>query len=144
MGSSQSICRKVNFEDIQYLLNKNNEYILINTLDKKEQDCLIKNTILIQDEEKIINHFMKTKIDIHIIIYDKNANVPNLMEKYEQLIGLGFTNVYIYPGGLFEWLCLQDIYGVDDFPTTKKERDILKYKGKSAFTSYLLKNVDID
>lgn len=143
MGSTQSVSRKVNFEDIQYLLNKTNEYILINTLDKKDQDCLIKNTILIQDEEKTINHFMKNKIDIHIIIYDKNANVPNLMEKYEQLIGLGFTNVYIYPGGLFEWLCLQDIYGVDDFPTTKKERDILKYKGKSAFTSYLLKN-DID
>ena len=142
MGSSQSVCRKVNFEDIQYLLNKNNEYILINTLDKQEQDCLIKNTILIQDEEKIINHFMNNNIDIHIIIYDKNANVPNLMEKYEQLIGLGFTNVYIYPGGLFEWLCLQDIYGVDDFPTTKKERDILKYKGKSVFTSYLLKNKD--
>ena len=143
MGSSQSVSRKVNFEDIQYLLNKTNEYILINTLDKKDQDCLIKNTILIQDEEKTINHFMKNKIDIHIIIYDKNANVPNLMKKYEQLIGLGFTNVYIYPGGLFEWLCLQDIYGIDDFPTTKKERDILKYKGKSAFTSYLLKN-DID
>jgi|TARA_B110000008_G_scaffold266382_1_gene292475 hypothetical protein len=143
MGSTQSVSRKVNFEDIQYLLNKTNEYILINTLDKKDQDCLIKNTILIQDEEKTINHFMKNKIDIHIIIYDKNANVPNLMKKYEQLIGLGFTNVYIYPGGLFEWLCLQDIYGIDDFPTTKKERDILKYKGKSAFTSYLLKN-DID
>tara|TARA_B110000008_G_C16932974_1_gene549475 strand:+ start:644 stop:1072 length:429 start_codon:yes stop_codon:yes gene_type:complete len=142
MGSSQSVSRKVNFEDIQYLLNKNNEYILINTLDEKEQDCLIKNTISIQDEVTTINHFMKKKIDIHIIIYDKNANVPNLMEKYEQLIGLGFTNVYIYPGGLFEWLCLQDIYGFDDFPTTKKERDILKYKGKSVFTSYLLKNKD--
>ena len=98
MGSTQSVSRKVNFEDIQYLLNKTNEYILINTLDKKDQDCLIKNTILIQDEEKTINHFMKNKIDIHIIIYDKNANVPNLMKKYEQLIGLGFTNVYIYPG----------------------------------------------
>ena len=66
MGSTQSVSRKVNFEDIQYLLNKTNEYILINTLDKKDQDCLIKNTILIQDEEKTINHFMKNKIDIHI------------------------------------------------------------------------------
>ena len=127
MGSSQSVSRKVNFEDIQYLLNKNNEYILINTLDKQEQDCLIKNTILIQDEEKIINHFMNNNIDIHIIIYDKNANVPNLMEKYEQLIGLGFTNVYIYPGGLFEWLLLQDIYGKEEFPTTSIEYDILKF-----------------
>ena len=61
MGSSQSVSRKVNFEDIQYLLNKNNEYILINTLDEKEQDCLIKNTISIQDEVTTINHFMKKK-----------------------------------------------------------------------------------
>ena len=138
MGSTQSVSRKVNFEDIQYLLNKNNEYILINTLDIKEQECLIKNTICIQDEEKFINQFMNQKLDINIVIYDKNANAPNLMKKYEQLVSLGFVNVYIYPGGLFEWLCLQDIYGFDEFPTTKKELDILKYKGKCAFNNYLL------
>ena len=50
------------------------------------------------------------------------------MKKYEQLIGLGFTNIYIYPGGLFEWLCLQDIYSKDEFPTTREELDILKFK----------------
>ena len=43
-------------------------------------------------------------------------------------------------GGLFEWLCLQDIYGFEDFPTTKKELDILKFKGQSVFTSYMLTN----
>ena len=32
----------------------------------------------------------------------QNANAPNLMKKYEQLVGLGFTNVFIYPGGLFD------------------------------------------
>ena len=139
MGAQQSL-KKVNFEDIQYLLNKNNEYLLINTLSKNAQDVLIKNTVSINDEEKLINHFMNSKIDIHIVIYDKNANAPNLMKKYDQLLGLGFINVYIYPGGLFEWLLLQDIYGFDDFPTTKIERDHLKYKGKSVFNSYLLTN----
>jgi len=29
---------------------------------------------------------------------------------------------------LFEWLLLQDIYGYDEFPTTIKVLDILKYK----------------
>jgi len=139
MGAQQSL-KKVNFEDIQYLLNKNNEYLLINTLSKNAQDVLIKNTVSINDEEKLINHFMNSKIDIHIVIYDKNANAPNLMKKYDQLLGLGFINVYIYPGGLFEWLLLQDIYGFEDFPTTKIERDHLKYKGKSVFNSYLLTN----
>ena len=55
---------------------------------------------------------------------------------------LGFTNIYIYAGGLFEWLCLQDIYGSSSFPTTKKELDILKYKQKSQFCNYMLSNID--
>ena len=138
MGAQQSV-KKVNFEDIQFLLKKN-EYLLINTLSKNNQEVLIKNTISIQDEEKLINHFMNNKINVNIVIYDKNANAPNLMKKYDQLLGLGFVNVFIYPGGLFEWLLLQDIYGFDDFPTTKIERDHLKYKGKSVFNSYLLTN----
>ena len=142
MGQTQSVSRKVNFEDIQYLLNKNDDFILINTLSEKEQDCLIKNTVSIENEVKYINHFMSKNININIIIYDKNANAPNLMKKYEQLIGLGFVNVFIYPGGLFEWLLLQDIYGFEDFPTTKQERDHLKYKGKSVFVNNLLSNLD--
>ena len=64
------------------------------------------------------------------------------MKKYEQLVGLGFINVYIYPGGLFEWLLLQDIYGSDDFPTTIVDRDHLKFKGKSMFTTYLIGDLD--
>ena len=142
MGQSQSVSKKVNFEDIQYLLNKNNQYILINTLSSQEQDCLIKNTVSIENEVKYINHFMSKDINVNIVIYDKNSNGPNLIKKYEQLVGLGFTNVFIYPGGLFEWLLLQDIYGFDDFPTTKKERDHLKYKGTSVFTNNLLTNID--
>ena len=42
--------------------------------------------------------------------------------------GLGFQNVYLYMGGMFEWLLLQDIYGIDEFPTTNKFLDILYYK----------------
>jgi len=121
--------------------------MLINTLDANEQDCLIKNTISIEQEEKIINNYLSNNNNnINIVVYDKNANASNLMKKYNQLITLGFLNVYIYPGGLFEWLCLQDIYGYDNFPTTLKDEivDILKFKGKSVFTTYLLQDVDID
>ena len=92
--------------------------------------------------KKIINEYLEKKPNINIIVYDKNANAPNLMKKYEQLLSLGFINVYIYPGGLFEWLLLQDVYGVEDFPTTIRELDILKYKGKSMFTTYLIKDLD--
>ena len=139
MGNTTST-KKVNFEDIQYLIKKKRNFLLINTLDPNQQECLIKKTLPIHDEVKLINQCLSENKEVNIIVYDKNANAPNLMKKYEQLVNLGFYNVYIYPGGLFEWLCLQDIYGFDEFPTTKKELDILKFKGRSVFTSYMLTN----
>ena len=139
MGSTTST-RKVNFEDVQHLLKNRNNYLLINTLDANEQECLILNTIPIYKEVELINKCLSDNININIVVYDKNANAANLMKKYEQLTKLGFVNVFIYPGGLFEWLCLQDIYGYDNFPTTKRELDILKFKGKSLFTTYLLED----
>ena len=138
MGNSPSV-RKVNFEDVQFLL-KNKKPILINTLDRNNQNCLIKGTIAISEEEEIINTFMKKNINVTIVIYDSNSNSEKLIKKYNQLMNLGFYNVYIYPGGMFEWLCLQDIYGKENFPTTSQELDILRYKAKSIFNSYLLQN----
>jgi hypothetical protein len=90
---------------------------------------LIVNTININNEENIVNTCIKKGVkDIKIIIYGKNSNDEKLYNKYCQLTSLGFYNVYIYMGGLFEWLMLQDIYGEKEFQTTKKELDILKYK----------------
>lgn len=63
-----------------------------------------------------------------IIIYGKNTNDMKVYEKYNQLIQLGFSNVSVYIGGLFEWMLLQDIYGDENFPTTTNELDILKFK----------------
>jgi hypothetical protein len=53
-------------------------------------------------------------------------------------MGLGFYNVYLYPGGLFEWLCLQDIYSSENFTTTNIELDILKYTPLSNIQTQLL------
>ena len=138
MGGSQSI-QKINYEDIQYILNNKNSGILINTMREEEQECLIINTVNIHKEVELINNCLKNgKKHIKIIIYGKNANDEKIYEKYSQLSSLGFYNIYIYPGGLFEWLLLQDIYGVDDFPTTKKELDILKYKSSQVLNIPLL------
>ena len=63
-----------------------------------------------------------------IIVYGKNCNDETIQKKYQQLLTLGFYNIFVYTGGMFEWLLLQDIYGKDLFPTTKKELDLLKYK----------------
>ena len=139
MGNTTST-RKVNFEDVQYSMKNKNKFLLINTLDASRQNILIKNTLPIDKEEELINKLIKSNQNVNIIVYDENANAPNLMKKYDQLVGLGFINVFIYPGGLFEWLLLQDIYGYDNFPTTTQERDILKFKGKSVFNNYYLTN----
>lgn len=137
MGQTQTT-QKCNFEDVQKAVLKNYNYILINTLDKNEQDCLIYSTLSYKEEERTINNLLKENNKIHIIIYGKNNNDETIYNKYKQLINLGFTNVYIYLGGLFEWLCLQDIFGDDEFPTTKKELDLLKYRGVSILTRKML------
>ena len=137
MGNHSSI-QRINFEDIQEAIKNKEKYIIINTLPNILQECLITNTINYNEEEKIINHMLKNNINKYIIIYGKNANDDTIYNKYEQLLKLGFMNVFIYSGGMFEWLCLQDIYGNELFPTTKKELDILKYKPISNFSKLYL------
>ena len=127
MGNIQSI-KKINFEDLQFAIKKPDLYIIINTLPLNEQQCLINGTLKAENEEQTINKYLKENINIKIIIYGKNCNDETTEKKYNQLTNIGFYNIYIYNGGLFEWLLLQDIYGTDIFPTTKKEFDILKYK----------------
>ena len=127
MGNSQSI-KKINYEDMQTVVKNPEIYLIINTLPITEQKCLIINTTLACDEEVIINKFMKENKSIRIIIYGKNCNDENVNKKYQQLYSLGFYNIFVYLGGLFEWLMLQDIYGKELFPTTKIEVDLLKYK----------------
>jgi len=140
MGNSQSSCinKNINFEDLQTAIKDNEKTVIINTLDNNNQKCLIKGTIYIDDEVKILNTYITKNNTIRIIIYGTNACDMTILKKYEQLISLGFYNVFIYPGGLFEWLLLQDIYGDDMFPTTCKEKDILKYKGRQHFNIRLL------
>lgn len=122
--------KKISFEDIQYSIKRPTDFILINTLPVNEQECLIKTTIDYQTEERVINELItqyKFK-EKKILIYGKNTCDNSVDKKVKQLTSIGFSDVYVYQGGLFEWLLLQDIYGVDEFPTTLKTLDILKYK----------------
>ena len=128
MGNSQSM-QKINYEDVQYIIKNSEVHLLINTLNENEQECLIPNTININKEVDLINKFIKTgNKQIKIIIYGKNCNDEKIFTKYAQLNSLGFYNLFIYSGGIFEWLMLQDIYGDKEFPTTIKELNILQYK----------------
>lgn len=139
MGNSPSAISKVNFEDIQTALKNPEIYIFINTMDVDFQSCLIPNTVSAHQEETIINkHLSNGNYLIKIIVYGKNCNDDNLHTKSAQLLSLGFKNVYMYKGGMFEWLMLSDIYGSDIFPTTSKEIDFLKYKPRQCLNLVLL------
>ena len=136
MGNTNST-NYINFEDMQSSIN-NKEYIIINTLLSHQQQCLIKGTIAMSNEEEILNTYLKSNRSVRIIVYGMNSTDPQVTKKYEQLLSLGFWHVFIYSGGLFEWLLLQDIYGKDLFPSTANERDILKFKGRQHFNVRLL------
>jgi hypothetical protein len=136
MGQSHSF-QKINFEDMQIALKRG--YIIISTLESSNQRCLIENTIPSESEVDLVNANLKTNKDIYIIIYGENSTDITPSTKYKQLLDLGFINVQVYGGGLFEWLLLQDIYGAEEFPTNISEIDILKFKGKSHLNIALLK-----
>jgi len=121
--------QKVSFEDIQFCIQHHEDFLLINTMPLEEQGCLIEGTISFQREEIVINEFINQyDYNRRIILYGKNTLDTSVEQKYDQLIGFGFSHVYIYTGGMFEWMLLQDIYGNSEFPTTTKVLDILKFK----------------
>lgn len=132
MGNSPAVMRRINFEDMQTSL-KQESTLIINTLESNNQSCLITGTVNVEAEISILNEALQKNKDIRIVLYGLNAADISTTKKYEQLLGLGFYNVYLYGGGLFEWLLLQDVYGIEAFPTTSNNPDLLKYKGRQQF-----------
>lgn len=134
MGNANTI-QKCNYEDIQDIIrnkhhnNMRRQYILIHTLDDNELSCIIPTTLTPNEEVRHINSIIQEKqFNIPIVLYGLNCSDKRVIEKYNKLSQFGFQNIFIYIGGLFEWLCLQDIYGEEEFPTTSTELDILKFK----------------
>jgi hypothetical protein len=137
MGNTQSM-KKINYEDMQTVTKNPEIYLIINTLSPSDQKCLIVNTTVAEEEEVLINKYLKENKSIRIIVYGKNCNDDSVQKKYQQLLTLGFYNIFVYTGGMFEWLLLQDIYDKELFPTTKKELDLLKYKPNQLLNIALL------
>lgn len=120
--------RMLNFQDMQYIINQSERFLLINTLPINEQQCILPKTIRPEVEVEYINELLKLKKTSQaIVVYGKNCNDPSVIPKQQQLHSLGFQMVFVYFGGMFEWLLLQDIYSENLFPTTSKEKDILKF-----------------
>jgi hypothetical protein len=122
----------VNFQDMQKAIN-DNRYIIINTLESDKQQCLIVNTLSIAQETSMINSLIDNyRYNRDIIVYGMNCCDKTVDNKIEQLRRMGFSRLYLYRGGMFEWLCLQDIYGSEVFRTTTETLDMLNYKPQQA------------
>jgi rhodanese-related sulfurtransferase len=123
---------KVGFEDVIHAQKHQESHIIINTLPQGEQDCLILHTLPMDQEEETINQLLEN-YDIsakRILVYGKHACDETAEKKCRQLQSLGFTEVYLYAGGLFEWILLQDVY-TDEFPTLGKVgKDLLRFRPK--------------
>ena len=117
MGNVQSIS-KVTYERVKDISLSNVQALLVCTLTKEKEKYGILRTIPIDNEEDYINKLINRKqYDIVIILYGENMYDEKIITKYNQLKQLGFSNCYVYFGGLFEWFLLQDVYGCELFPT---------------------------
>ena len=127
MGNSASAQITANFEDIQ-----TGNAILIHTME--DETLLIERTLTIAKETDKINGLLQShNYDTPIIVYGKNVDdYEILLKKHGQLVNLGFRNVWFYPGGLFEWILLRDVFGPQQFPTTAAVKDLIKYRPKGA------------
>jgi hypothetical protein len=133
MGNSESAIKKANFDDIINISkdSSKNTHILINVMEKEDQALLIKSTLSINEEIEKVNSLLSfRKMDVNIVIYGKNTDdVSKVIKRYRQLCDMGFSNVHVYLGGLFEWLLLQEIYGNDEIKTNIVcNKNILDYK----------------
>jgi hypothetical protein len=124
--------KKIGFEDVVESRRRQEKYVLINTLPPSKQACLIAGTLDLREEEAFVNTLLTKYTDVskHIILYGLNATDETPYQKQRQLLSLGISEVWVYSGGLFEWLLLQDIYGETEFPTTTpaKKNDMLKFR----------------
>lgn len=122
---------KIGFDIMKSAILHPSDYYIINSMPSCSQDCLIKGTVSYLVEEKLINDLLASYSSSKktIIIYGLNSHDDSAETKYKQLVSLGLgENIYIYSGGFFEWTLLQDIYGQDQFPTTSRVVDLLRFQ----------------
>jgi hypothetical protein len=91
---------------------------------------LISGTLTASEEESFMNDYLSTYTENQktIVLYGLNSCDDSPRKKRAQLLSFGISDVYVYTGGMFEWVLLQDIYGVAEFPTTGGVVDLLAYR----------------
>lgn len=126
----------IGFDDMLKCIKTPAKYTIIHTMSATEQ-ILISGTLTAAQEEIFINDYLSKYADPQktIILYGRNSCDDSPRQKRAQLLSLGIKDVYVYTGGLFEWVLLQDIYGATEFPTTANVADLLAYRPSSGLFS---------
>lgn len=120
------ISNLINFELLKEMQKEG--ATIIHTMDENEKVLILGTVVAEKESEKINKMMSKNDYEKDIIIYGRNCHeYENLLKKQKQMASLGFKNIFIYLGGMFEWLLLQDVYGSKEFPTEKKG-EILDFK----------------
>jgi hypothetical protein len=96
MGNQPSTLHRLNFEDIQEVIKKKEQYILINTLSPNNQSCLLPNTVSCSQEEQIINHYISHNKDKNIVIYGTNVNDMTIYDKLYIYILVECLSGYVF------------------------------------------------
>lgn len=119
--------RTIGFTDMKHAVQHG--YVILNTLAETQQGCLITGSLVATEEESIINDFLEhEETDKIIVVYGAHSCDDSVDKKLDELYEVGFRRVYVYVGGIFEWLMLQDIFGVNEFPTTTRCTDLLVFQ----------------
>ena len=79
-------------------------------------------------ETDFVNYPIYPNKNKEIIVYGLHHTDLSVVQKYNQLKKLGFKNVHIYFGGMYEWLLLQEVFGTINFQTDGTIKDIVDYK----------------
>ena len=116
MGNSTSSAL-VNYEKIQQ--SKANNNVLIHIMEDDQKLMILGSLTAYTETTKVNDMISRNEYETEIMIYGRNDHdYDKLITKHKQLKSLGFKHVYIYLGGMFELLLLQDVYGFKEFPTT--------------------------
>ena len=124
--------RAIGFDDMLRCIRNPAKYSIIHTMSATER-VLIGGTLSATEEEEFMNEYLSKYSETQktIVLYGRNSCDDSTRRKRAQLMSMGISDVYVYVGGMFEWVLLQDIYGIDEFPTTGAVTDILAFRNVS-------------
>jgi len=91
--------------------------LILSTMITQRGSPFILGTLSKQLEEVTLSAMLRTKrFNIPILVYGHNSFDKTVETMCNILLNRGFTHVFVYIGGMFEWLLLNKLYGNNACP----------------------------